>query len=112
MLVDGNYRKFLGRLREQLGNARVNVVRAFERIGLQLFVESQEGMFLWAWFPHVEDSMVLAERALRDGYMLAPGNIFRPHLVRSPWMRFNVAVCDDSRVQHWLERIASEKAAG
>jgi len=34
MLVDGHYRKFLTRLRERFGEARVNVMRAFERIGL------------------------------------------------------------------------------
>jgi hypothetical protein len=34
------------------------------------------------------------ERALREGFMLAPGNAFRPHLEPTPWMRFNVAVCD------------------
>jgi hypothetical protein len=43
--------------------------------------------------------------------MLAPGAIFRPHLERSPWMRFNVAVCRDMRVQHWLERQAKGNAA-
>ena len=39
MLVDGHYRKYLSRLHERLGEARLNVVRAFERIGLELFVE-------------------------------------------------------------------------
>jgi hypothetical protein len=38
--------------------------------------------------------------------MLAPGAVFRPHLERSPWMRFNVAVCEDTRVQRWLKRTA------
>jgi hypothetical protein len=38
--------------------------------------------------------------------MLAPGAVFRPHLERSSWMRFNVAVCDDPKVQRWLQRIA------
>ncbi|MPZ11438.1 MAG: hypothetical protein GEU89_14700 [Kiloniellaceae bacterium] len=90
---------------------RANVVKAFERTGLELFAEPQAGMFLWARFPHVEDSMVLAERALGEGYMLAPGSIFRPHLERSPWMRFNVAVCGDPRVQPWLERMAADMTA-
>jgi hypothetical protein len=42
--------------------------------------------------------------------MLAPGTVFRPHLERSPWMRFNVAVCEDTRVQRWLQRQAANKA--
>jgi hypothetical protein len=36
--------------------------------------------------------------------MLAPGAVFRPHLERSPWMRFNVAVCEEPKVQRWLRQ--------
>jgi DNA-binding transcriptional MocR family regulator len=109
MLVDGHYRKYLGRLRQRLDESRANVVKNFERIGLELFAEPHAGMFLWARFPHIADSMALAERAMSEGIMLAPGNVFRPHLERTPWMRFNAAVCDDARVQHWLERTAAMK---
>src|SRR6266702_250759 len=111
MLVDGHYRKYLSRLHERLGEARINVVRAFERIGLELFVEPADGMFVWAQFPHIEDSLALAEASQRDGVMLAPGAVFRPHLGRSPWLRFNVAVCEDTRVQRWLQRQAAGKTA-
>jgi DNA-binding transcriptional MocR family regulator len=104
MLVDGHYRKYLSRLHERLGEARLNVVRAFERIGLDLFVEPADGMFIWARFPQIEDSLKLAEASQRDGIMLAPGAVFRPHLECSPWMRFNVAVREDVRVQRWLQR--------
>jgi DNA-binding transcriptional MocR family regulator len=104
MLVDGHYRKYLSRLHERLGEARGNVVRAFERMGLELFVEPADGMFVWARFPHIEDSLTLAEASQRDGIMLAPGAVFRPHLERSPWMRFNVTVCEDPRVQRWLQQ--------
>ncbi len=109
MLSGGHYRKYLSRLNERLGQARLNVVRAFERIGLRLFVEPADGMFVWARFPHVEDSLELAELAQRDGFMIAPGAVFRPHLERSPFMRFNLAVCEDPRVQNWLERLASKR---
>jgi DNA-binding transcriptional MocR family regulator len=111
MLVDGHYRKYLSRLHERLNEARRDVVRAFEHIGLELFVEPADGMFVWAKFPHIDDSLALAEAAQRDGITLAPGVVFRPHLERSPWMRFNVAVCEDKRVQNWLQRLASATAA-
>jgi DNA-binding transcriptional MocR family regulator len=111
MLVDGHYRKYLSRLHERLGEARLNVVRAFERAGLQLFVEPADGMFVWARFPHVEDALTLAEAAQRHGIMLAPGTVFRPHLERSPWMRFNVTACEDTRVQRWLQKQATGKPA-
>lgn len=111
MLMDGNYRKHLSRLHQRLGEARLNVTRAFERIGLELFVEPTDGMFVWARFPQIEDSLALAESSQRDGIMLAPGAVFRPHLERSPWMRFNVTICEDLRVQRWLERQAAGKSA-
>ena len=111
MLVDGHYRKYLSRLHERLGETRVNVVRAFERIGMELFVEPADGMFVWARFPHIDNSLALAEISQRDGIMLAPGTVFRPHLERSPWMRFNVTVCEEPRVQRWLQRTASGRAA-
>jgi hypothetical protein len=44
-------------LHERLGEARLNVVRAFERIGLELFAEPLDGMFVWARFPHIDDSL-------------------------------------------------------
>lgn len=109
LLVDGHYHKYLARLQERIGEARVDVLRAFERIGLEVFAEPGAGMFVWARFPHVEDSLPLAERALAKGTMLAPGSVFRPHLERSPWMRFNVAVCAEPSVQVGLEKLAAEE---
>ena len=107
----GHYRKYMSRLHERLAEVRVNVVHTFERIGLELFTELVDGMFLWARFPDIDDSLALAEEAQRDGIMLAPGTVFRPHLERSPWMRFNVAVCEDTRVQRWVQRQAAHAAA-
>jgi DNA-binding transcriptional MocR family regulator len=107
MLIDGHYRKFLTRLHKRLGESRLNVIQAFERIGLQLFVEPEAGMFLWARFPHVDNAIALTKSASSHGIMIAPGVVFRPHLQRSPWMRFNVAACDDPRVYRWLEHIAA-----
>src|SRR6202040_2906598 len=66
MLVDGHYRKYLSRLHERLGQARINVVRAFERIGLELFAEPADGMFVWARFPQIDDSPALAEASQGD----------------------------------------------
>jgi len=35
----------------------------------------------------------------------------RPHLERSPWLPFNLAVCEDTRDQRWLRHQAADKAA-
>ncbi len=106
MLIDGHYRKFLTRLHKRLGEARRNAIQVFERIGLPLFVEPDAGMFLWARFPHVRDSLTLAKSASSHGIMIAPGVVFRPHLQRSPWMRFNVTTCGEPRLHRWLEHVA------
>jgi DNA-binding transcriptional MocR family regulator len=109
MLVDGHYRKYLTRLHKSLDEARLNVTQAFERIGMQLFAEPEAGMFLWARFPNVDDALTLTESAGASGIMLAPGVVFRPHLQPSPWMRFNVTTCDNSRVLRWLEQIVAQR---
>jgi len=109
ILVDGHYRKFLAQLHGRLGEARLNAIRAFERIGLQLFVEPEAGMFLWARFPQVEDALALTDSASLQGIMLAPGLVFRPHLERSPWLRFNVTACDHARVLRWLEETMQDR---
>ena len=62
MLVDGHYRKYSSRLHERLGAARLDVVRAFERIGLELFVEPADGSSCGHRFPHIEDLLALAKR--------------------------------------------------
>jgi aspartate/methionine/tyrosine aminotransferase len=56
--------------------ARLNIVSAFEQIGLELFAEPGDGIFVWARSPHIEDSLDLAEASQRDGIMLAPGTVF------------------------------------
>ncbi len=107
VLVEGHYRKLLARLRERVGEARAATMRGFDRIGLETFCASDAGMFLWARFPSVADALPLAERASREGILLAPGTVFRPSLQPSPWMRFNVAVCRDAEVQERLARLPS-----
>ena len=71
MLVDGHYRKYLSRLHERLGEARLDVVRAFERIGLDLFLEPADGMFIWARFPHIEHSLALGNITARRNHACA-----------------------------------------
>jgi DNA-binding transcriptional MocR family regulator len=110
LLVDGHYRKHLARLQERLGEARLEVARGFDRIGLETFVQPADGMFVWARLPEINDSLALARCARQNRMLLAPGEVFRPHLERSPWMRFNVAVCRDREALSALERLRSKPA--
>ena len=110
LLVDGHYRKYIARLQERLGEARLEVARGFERIGLETFVEPEEGMFLWARLPDIDDLLALARFARQDRILLAPGSVFRPDLAPSPWMRFNVTVCQDREALSALARLCSKRA--
>jgi DNA-binding transcriptional MocR family regulator len=51
MLVDGHYRKYLSRLHGRLGGARLNVMRAFDRIGLESFVSLRTACSCGRAFP-------------------------------------------------------------
>ncbi|MGE5147698.1 MAG: PLP-dependent aminotransferase family protein [Candidatus Eiseniibacteriota bacterium] len=106
LLTEGHYRKFVARLRERIAEARCDVARAFDAMGIEVFTDSDVGMFLWARFPGIDDSLPLAERALKSGVMLAPGTVFRPNLEPSPWLRFNVAICAAPEVRRRVKRIA------
>ena len=109
LLLEGHYRKFLVRLRERLDETRCNVIRSFEKIGLRTFCDPGAGMFLWARFDDVEDSLALAEDAMKQNLLLAPGTVFRPQLQPSPWMRFNIAVCDEPDVMRGLASLRSRR---
>lgn len=106
LLTEGYYRKFLARLVERVGEARRNVMAGFERMGIESFCDDDRGMFVWGRFSGIGDSLPLAEMALKEGVMLAPGTVFRPNLQPSEWMRFNVAVCEDAAVQTRIEELA------
>ncbi|MBI4754448.1 MAG: PLP-dependent aminotransferase family protein [Betaproteobacteria bacterium] len=106
LLTEGHYRKYIERLQARLGEATAASVRTLERAGLALYAAPRGGMFLWARVPGVADTAPLASRAAREGIMLAPGNVFRPQMQPSPWMRFNVACTGDPRLAHFLEAVA------
>ncbi len=110
LLTEGYYRKYLVRLLDRLGESRRHVIAAFENMGAEIFHGGDRGMFLWARFPGIDDSLSLAERAPAEGLVLAPGAVFRPDLQASPWMRFNVATCDDADVQRQLAGLRVESA--
>lgn len=105
LLTEGYYRKYLARLQDRIGEARRNVIEAFEKIGIETFCDDDCGMFVWGRFADIGDSLPLAEMALKEGLMLAPGTVFRPNLQPSEWMRFNVAVCEDPDVQSKIENL-------
>lgn len=101
-LIEGHYRKYMERVRGRLAERTDATLRLLERRGLAVFAEPRGGMFAWARADGLEDAAPLADRAARAGIMLAPGNLFRPRMEPSPWLRFNVAFATDKRLDRFL----------
>lgn len=111
MLVGGQYRKHVARIRDKLAARRARMAHELERAGWTLDSMPAAGLFLWARHPDVEDSLWFAQGARRLGVTLAPGASFRPSLARCPWMRFAasaVATPADYRVLARAPQIAAD----
>jgi len=107
VLSEGYYRKHLERVRVRLQAAREHTLTRLEQGGLEVYTEPEHGMFLWARFKEGGcNTAELANRAARQGIMLAPGNIFRPYQEPSPYFRFNVAFCAEPAIFTFLEQAA------
>jgi len=104
ILLEGRYRKHIERVRSRLQEKRGQIILRLEQCGLQLHAEPVGGMFIWAQLPEGQNAAEIATLATRENIMLAPGNLFRPYQEPSPWLRFNVAHCDDDRIFDFLVR--------
>ena len=102
MLTEGRYRKFVERIQSRLAEATYRTSKLLEKSGMKVYAEPKGGMFIWAQVPGMSDAVPLATRAAQAGVMLAPGNVFRPQMQASPWMRFNVAYALDPRLERFL----------
>ena len=62
------------------------------------------GFYLWCRLPDGRDAAEVARAALREGVVLAPGDVFSPSRSATDFMRFNVAQMADPRVYAVLAR--------
>jgi len=105
VLVEGYHRKQMNRVQARLERAREHALGELERSGLRPFIEPEQGFFVWAELPPgAMNAAELAHLALQQDIVLAPGNIFRPVPVASPWLRFNVAYCDEPAIFAFIRR--------
>lgn len=107
-VIDGRWRKHLKRLRLRLSQAHQEVGRHLHRLGFELFVESDEGMYIWTRHPDLPDSAALLDEALSQGIMLGPGQLFMVDAKATGWMRFNVAFSTDPALWEMLERLLAK----
>ena len=107
MLIDGSYRRHMEAVRGKLARAMTETARRLRAAGLTLWSEPRGGMFLWAALPDGLDSAPVARRALEEGVVLAPGNVFSPSGSAGRYLRFNVAQCAEPRIFETLRRAMS-----
>jgi DNA-binding transcriptional MocR family regulator len=80
-------------------------------MGFAIYLEPEGGMFIWVKLNDGINMDTLAAQAAREGVMLAPGNVFRPHQEPSQWLRFNVAHCENEATFEILSRIVGGNSA-
>jgi DNA-binding transcriptional MocR family regulator len=102
ILSEGVYRKHVDRIRVRLDAIRAKTVRQMEKVGLKVDVAPPAGMFVWV--DAGMDTNVLAERAMAEELLLAPGSLFSPNQLPSTRMRLNVAAMQEPSVWKFLER--------
>jgi DNA-binding transcriptional MocR family regulator len=102
ILSEGHYRKHADRLRSKLDSARDKTTRQLERLGMHVDIITPAGMFIWV--DTGCDTNILAEKAMAQGFMLAPGSLFSPSQLPSPRMRINVAAMSDPAIWRFLEQ--------
>lgn len=107
VLTEGQFRPHLARLAQRLQTAQATVCDGLERAGMQLFMRPTGGPFLWARFERDDvDMRALAQRAIGEGFLLAPGDLFRTDIRPTPWLRFNVGYADDPKLYRFLAQEA------
>jgi DNA-binding transcriptional MocR family regulator len=109
ILTEGLYRKHLNRLHRKLDSARSETLNKLEFLGLEPFIEPMHGYFIWARLPEINrvqaNAAELASKALKLDMIVAPGNTFSLSLGISPWMRFNVAYCQQEGTFDVLQKL-------
>jgi len=111
LLTDGSYRRHVDGLRARLSAAMEATVRRLAPLGLTPWIEPTGGMFLWARLPEGLDSADVSRRALAEGVVLAPGDVFSVSRTAGRYLRFNTAQCGEPRVFEVLERAMALAAA-
>jgi DNA-binding transcriptional MocR family regulator len=98
MLKDGSYRKHMEALRQRLARAMADTAGRLTDIGIKPWIEPQAGMFLWCRLPESIDAAEVAQKALLEEIVLAPGNVFSHAGTANDFLRFNVSQCEDERL--------------
>jgi DNA-binding transcriptional MocR family regulator len=98
VLKDGGYRKHIEALRTRLAGVMSTTTTQLTNLGFKPWIEPRGGMFLWCELPEGVDATDLAQRALAQNVVLAPGSVFSLCKSANRFMRFNAAQAQDVRI--------------
>jgi len=95
LLGDGGYRRHVEALRRRLDGARREAAWRLGALGVVPWSMPRGGFYLWCRLPDGRDGAAVARKALAEGVVLAPGDVFAVSRPAADFMRFNVAwSCD------------------
>lgn len=104
LLTSGAYRKHMDALRTRLAEAMGLTLARLETAGLSIWTRPRAGMFVWSKLPEGISARAVAQHALEEGVVLAPGNAFSLSQSADAYLRFNVAQSLNPRVFEALTR--------
>nr|WP_255452286.1 PLP-dependent aminotransferase family protein [Achromobacter sp. SLBN-14] len=109
VLMEGQYRRHIERVRQRVDDARQRCMKGLLKLGLTIPHEAHAGMFVWA--DCGRDSEVLAREAADRGMLLAPGTLFSPTQAPSTMLRFSVSIADHRGIWAELEKLFAQNGS-
>lgn len=110
-LMDAGYRRHLEKVRQQLATVMDRTLHRLTDLGMTPWLVPSAGMFVWCELPPEINAVALSQAALREGVVLAPGNVFSTEGRADHYLRFNVAQSDDARLFEQLKRLMASVSA-
>ncbi len=103
LLENGGFHKHLERLRGRIAHQRAQAVPGLRSAGLEIALEQEGSLFIWATLPPQVHLPNLLDDAIEHGFLLTPGHVFCLEPA-APQLRFNAAAANDARLFDYLRR--------
>lgn len=108
VLTDSAYQKHLDELRRKLSQCQQQTSQRLQQLGIEPWLQPRAGMYLWSQLPPGKDAATIAQRALVEGVVLAPGNAFSHAGSAERFLRFNVAQSQSERIFSVLQKLLDD----
>ena len=98
VLAGGSYRRHMIDVRQRLVRARKEGEERLAALNIAPSIIPRGGFYLWCGLPEGLDASSIAQRCMKDGVVLAPGNVFSVSQSATSLIRFNVAQMTNERI--------------